>query len=129
MLLMVGQGSGIIAREARIAILRCVRMARIFAKRAIQAVDGQKREAVGLNKLAHFFNIHAAGEQLGAFGRVDAVKTTVHSGRACNAHMHFGGTSLAHHLHDFQGRCTAHNGIIDKDDAFAGNQISVGIML
>ena len=104
-------------------------MAQIFAKRTIQAVDGQERKAVGLNKLAHFFDIHAAGKQLGAFGRIDAVKTTVHGGRACNTHMYFSGACFAHHLNNFERRCATDDRIVDQNDAFTCHQVSVGIML
>ena len=113
MLFMVGQGGWIITCEASVAILRLVWMARIFTKRPIQAIDGQEGEAVSLNKLPHFFDIHAAGKQLGTFGCVDAVKAAVHRWRASDAHMHLGGSSLAHHLHDLKRCCAAYDGIVD----------------
>ena len=113
MLFMVGQGGWIITCETSVAILRLVWMARIFTKRPIQAVDGQEGEAVSLNKLPHFFYIHAAGKQLGTLGCVDAVKATVYRRRASDAHMHLGGPSLAHHLHDLKRSCPTHDRIVD----------------
>ena len=113
MLFMVGQGGWIITCEACVAILRLICMTRFFTKRPIQAVNGEECEAVSLNKLPHFFYIHPAGEQLGTFGCVDAIKAAVHRWRASDAHMHLGGSSLAHHLHDLKRCCAAYDGIVD----------------
>ena len=129
MLIMVGEGGGIVAGKTRIAILRLVFVARIFAQRAVQPIDGEKRKAVSLNKLPHFFHIHAAREQFGAFGCVDAIEAAVHRWRACNTHMHFGSARFAHHLNDLERGRATHDGIVDQNDLFTRDQIAVCIML
>ena len=104
-------------------------MPRVFAERAIQAIDRDKCQTVGLNKLAHLLDIHITGEQLGPFRGIDAVKATVHCRRTGDPHMHLGGARFAHHLHDFQGRGAAHNRIVDQHDFLARHQMTVGVVL
>jgi len=52
--------------------VRQVRMSQ--AHGAIEPVNRDEREAVGLDKFGHGFHIHPRGEQLGAFGRIDAIE-------------------------------------------------------
>ena len=74
---MVGQAGGIIAGKAGIAILRGVVGALCFAQRAVEAVDGDERQAVGVDEICHLADGHLRREQLGAFGGVDAIEAAV----------------------------------------------------
>ncbi len=53
--------------------LRAIRIARFLAHRAIEAIERQKGEGIGANKLAHSFEVMRGSEKLISFGRIDAV--------------------------------------------------------
>src|SRR5690606_18471705 len=82
-----------------------------------------------LNELAHGVDIHAAGQQLRSFRRIDAVVATMPGRRAGDAEMHFPGAGVAHHLDDLHRRRAAHDGIVDQHDALAFDQLAVRVVL
>src|SRR3546814_21135966 len=74
MLVEIGQRGRIGAREAGVAILRTIVVALRFAERAVEAVDGQESQAVGIDELPHLADGHLRRAQFGAFWRADAIE-------------------------------------------------------
>src|SRR3546814_12252921 len=77
MLVEIGRRGRIGAREAGVAILRNIVVALRFAERAVEAVDGQESQAVGIDEIRHLADGHLRREQFGAFGRVDAIEAAM----------------------------------------------------
>src|SRR3546814_7008201 len=101
--------------EAGVAILRRVVAALRFAERAVEAVDRDERQAVGVDEIRHLADRHLRREQFCPFGRIDAVKAAMLRRRARDAHMHFGCAGIAHHLHDLEARRAAHDRIRSEE--------------
>ena len=59
-------------------------------QRLVQALDRHEGQAVGMDEVGHAPQIELGGQQLGAFGRVDAVEAGPGRGRAGDAEMHLG---------------------------------------
>jgi hypothetical protein len=49
--------------------------------------------------------------------------------RAGDAHVHFAGAGIAHHLHDLHAGGAAHDRIVDQHDPLAFHQRAVGVVL
>ncbi len=100
-----------------------------LAHRTVEAVDRDEGQAVGADIFGHLLDAHPCGEQLGALGRVDPVEAAVPRRRRRDAHVHFAGAGIAHHLHDLEAGGAAHDRIVDQDDPLALKQGAVGIVL
>src|SRR3546814_16945332 len=74
MLVEIGQRGRIGAREAGVAILRNIVVALRFAERAVEAVDGRERQAVGIDEIRHLAAGTLRSDQFGASGGVGAKK-------------------------------------------------------
>ena len=99
-----------------------------FAKCLVQPVDADEGQAVGVHEILHPADVELVREELAAFGGVDAVETAVPRRRAGDAHMNFGRSGVAHHLDNLQARRSAHDTVVNEDDAFACNQRAVGVV-
>ena len=60
----VGQPGGVVPSETGVAILRTAVVAAFKPDSSIETVDGDEREAVCLDEIAHRGDVHSAGEQL-----------------------------------------------------------------
>ncbi len=123
---LISEAGRIVAREAVVGELWVAGIARLADGGAVDAVDGQEREARGADELAHLLDRHVGGEQLARARRVDAVEVGMRDGRARNAEMHFRGAGLEHHLHELLRRGAAHDAVVEKNDALATERAGVG---
>ncbi len=96
---------------------------------AVQAVDGNEGQAVGVDEGGHFGDVMLCREELFAFRRVDAVIAGMRGGRRGDAHVHFAGAGGADHFDDLAAGGAADNRIVDQDDALAFQDGAVGGML
>ena len=95
----------------------------LLAERAVQAVDRDEGEAVGVDVIAHLLDVHLRGEQLGALGRVDAVEAAVRASAAMAMRMCTSRAPASRIICTIftRGRA-AHDRIVDQDDALAVDQ-------
>ena len=128
-LVLIGEGCRIIAGEAGVAILRADVSTLRLAQRLVETFDGQESEAVGMDELLHAANVEFVREQFGALRRIDTIEAAMLGRRAGDAHMHFLRARFTHHLHDLEAGRTAHDAVVDKDDALAVDQCTVGVVL
>ncbi len=104
-------------------------IASLVAHRPIDAVHRQELEGVGADESPHFLEIAGGGEQLVLIGRIDAVEIWMRDGRARNAHMHFAGPGLAHHLHDLHRGRAAYHAVVQEHDTLTPDLRLVGAVL
>src|SRR4029450_44437 len=124
----VGQRRRIVPGEAGVAALRAGGVAGL-AERPIETVDRDERQAVGIDVVAHFLDVHLRGEQLGPLGGVDAIKAAVLRRRRGDSQMHFPGPGIAQHLDDLHAGRAADDAVVDEDDLLALDQGRIGIVL
>src|SRR5205814_3070520 len=79
--------------------------------------------------VAHFFQRVSGSEQSLLLGSVDAIEIRMADRGTRDPHMHFAGTRLIHHTHDFDRGRSAHDRVIHEHDALAGDRRPVGIVL
>src|SRR6185503_7204606 len=111
--LSAGQWNGIAFCEARIAVL-----ARCAGRNIQHAVEAQIGETVGRDVLPNLFSGVAGRDEFLSGRRVDAVETGRDDRRRADAHMHFFGSRIAKHLHNFTACRASYQRIIDDNDPF-----------
>ena len=100
-----------------------------LARCPIKSVDRDKGQTVRPDVLAHLLHGHRVRKKLLPVRRIDAIKAGIGGRRTRDAEMHFGGSGVAHHLHDLFRRGAPHDGIVDENDALALDHRTIGIVL
>src|SRR3954454_2391924 len=94
-----------------------------------QSVERQIDERVGFDKTANLIDVVFRGDKVLLARRVHTVETRRRCRRATDAQMHFLRTRRAHHADDLSAGGAADDGVIDKNDALAGEQIAYRVEL
>ena len=119
-----GYLDGVLTGEARVAEPGAER-----AGGLVHAVEAEVGEAVGAEVLPYLVDGELRGQQLAPVARVDAVEARPLDGRRRDAQMHLGRAGLAQHLHELSLRGAAHDGVVDHDDALAGDVLAQRVEL
>src|SRR6476646_2316587 len=82
----VGQRRRIGAGEAGVASLG-LRAVAVLAERTIQPFDGDERQAVRIDIVAHLIDVHLRGQQFGSLRSVHAIEAAVLGRRRGNPHV------------------------------------------
>src|SRR5437764_9368554 len=81
----VGQRRRVFTGEAMVGELRPCRVSRLEAHGVIDTLDGQERKRIGSDEITHLVKTVGGGEQLLAFGRIDAVVVRMRDRRTRDA--------------------------------------------
>src|SRR3954466_8757174 len=125
---LLAQGHGycnrIVPGEARVAEPGADRTGRL-----VQPVDPEVRKAVGSDVLLDLLDVELRGEQLATVSGVDAVVAGPLDGRRGDAKVHLEGARLAQHLDQLALRRAPHDGVVDHDEALAGDVLAKRVEL
>src|SRR5271155_4275459 len=84
-------------------------------------------ERIGAEKFANLLRRVGRGDQFLFCGRVDTVVAGRNGWRTTDAHVNFCGAGFANHANKFATGGAANDGIIDENDALAGDEATHGI--
>ena len=94
-------------------------IASVVPHRPVDAIDGQECQRIRADEAPHAFHVVVGGQKLFALGRIDPVIIRMSDRRRCNTEMYFLCAGVSHHLDDFDRCRSAHDRIVDQDDALA----------
>ena len=115
----VNEIRGIVAGVAGVA-----KVSMVIFDGALQPVERQIPDAVGLDELANFFDAVVGGDQFVLGRRIDAVEAGGNSRRAGNAQMDFAGAGVANHADDLAAGGAADDRIVHQNHALAFKQMA-----
>src|SRR5215469_4326712 len=94
-----------------------------------EGCEGKVAERIRAQEFADVLGRVGGGDQLFARGSVHAIVTGRNGRRATDAHVHFPGSGVADHAHDFAAGGAADDGVVHQDDALALDKATHGIEL
>src|SRR5271166_1763622 len=95
-----------------------------FAARLLQAFQREIGQGVRSDIVANLVDGFVGGDELLFRWRVDPIIAGRNRWRTRDAHMHLGGTRVSDHPNNFAARGSAHDRVINQNDAFPFKQRS-----